>query len=167
MAARIAETYPQVRFTIVGYGNERDSLRELASKLGVESRIEFTGASGSVKDVYHGFDVFVLSSRHEGFANVIIEAMASGLPIVATDVGGAREAIEEGQTGFVVPPGDPEVLAERVGQLLADPALRCRMGRVGRERAVSQFSLEAMVRRYEDLYDELAGAVVAAGKLSM
>lgn len=155
MAARIVAVFPQATFKVVGAGPERDSLVQLANELGIGARVEFTGASGNTKDAYHTFDVFVLSSRNEGFANVIVEAMASGLPVVATDVGGAREAIDDGRTGFVVPAHDPEALAERVGRLLADPSLGQRMGRAGRERAVREFSLQAMVRRYDDLYREL------------
>jgi glycosyltransferase involved in cell wall biosynthesis len=158
MAARLLERFPNARFRVIGSGPEQDTLIQLARKLRIEERVDFTWASDNVREIYHSFDVFVLSSIHEGFANVIIEAMASGLPVVATDVGGAREAIEEGQTGFVVPPRHPEILAERVGRILADPLLRAKMGRAGRNRAVQQFSLRAMVRRYENLYDELIHA---------
>jgi glycosyltransferase involved in cell wall biosynthesis len=155
MAALILKTFPQAGFKVVGSGPERDTLVQLAKELGIGARVEFTAASDNIKAAYHTFDVFVLSSRNEGFANVIIEAMASGLPVVATDVGGAREAIEEGRTGFIVPPHDPDLLAERVGRLLSDPNLRQRMGLAGRERALRDFSLQAMVRRYDELYDEL------------
>jgi glycosyltransferase involved in cell wall biosynthesis len=158
MAARLLERFPDARFRVIGRGPEKDTLIQLARKLGIEERVDITWASDNVRDIYHSFDVFVLSSVHEGFANVIIEAMASGLPVVATDVGGAREAIEEGQTGFVVPTGDPEILAERVGRILEDPLLSAKMGRAGRNRAVQQFSLRAMVRRYDDLYDKLIRA---------
>jgi glycosyltransferase involved in cell wall biosynthesis len=155
MAARILERFPQATFRVVGDGPEEDVLVQLANELGIGARVEFTGASGNIKDTYHTLDVFVLSSLHEGFANVIIEAMASGLPVVATDVGGAQEAIEEGRTGFVVPPGYPDLLAERVGRLLADPGLRSRMGRAGLDRAVREFNLPAMIRRYDEFYGEL------------
>lgn len=163
MAAHTVKAFPQARFKIVGTGPERDSLMQLADALGIGPHVEFIAMSGNIRHAYHTFDVFVLSSGHEGFANVIIEAMASGLPVVATDVGGAREAIQESRTGFVVPPHDPEALAERVARLIADPILRLTMGRAGRERAAAEFSLQAMVRRYDDLYDEL----MRCGRLSV
>jgi glycosyltransferase involved in cell wall biosynthesis len=162
MAVRVSERHPNARFRVIGYGTERDALTSLANQLGIGDRIEFAGACSNVAEEYHRMDVFVLSSRHEGFANVIIEAMASGLPVVATDVGGAREAIDQGRTGFVVQSGDPVALADCVDRLLADSALRNQMGAAGREQAVREFSLEAMVRRYEQLYLEMAGVSTEA-----
>jgi glycosyltransferase involved in cell wall biosynthesis len=155
MAARVLDQFPQATFRIVGSGPEKHSLLQLANRLGISSRVEFAGATSNVKDAYLTFDVFVLSSHNEGFANAIVEAMASGLPVIATDVGGAREAIEEGRTGYVVPTHNPEALVEHVARLLTDPDLRSKMGRAGRERAVHLFSLEALVRRYDSFYSGL------------
>jgi glycosyltransferase involved in cell wall biosynthesis len=158
MAALVADLFPQATFKIIGSGPEKERLIRLANSLGISSRVEFLGASTNVKDVYHTFDVFVLSSRNEGFANVILEAMASGLPVIATDVGGAREAIENGRTGFIVPPHNPEALAQYVSRILADPGLRLEMGRAGRQRSVLVFGLEALVQRYDSFYRELMSA---------
>jgi glycosyltransferase involved in cell wall biosynthesis len=158
MAALVADLFPQATFKIIGSGPEKERLVRLANSLGISSRVEFLGASTNVKDVYHTFDVFVLSSRNEGFANVILEAMASGLPVIATDVGGAREAIENGRTGFIVPPHNPEALAQYVSRILADPGLRLEMGRAGRQRSVLVFGLEALVQRYDSFYRELMSA---------
>jgi glycosyltransferase involved in cell wall biosynthesis len=156
MAALVLERFPEATFKIIGQdGPEKASLLELAAELGITACVEFTSQHYNVNAVYHTFDVFVLGSAHEGFANVIVEAMASGLPVVATRVGGAPEVIEEGITGFMVPPRNPELLAERVGRLLADPCLRETMGLAGYVRAARDFSLQSMVSRYEKLYAEI------------
>lgn len=156
MAALVLERFPQATFKIIGHaGPEKASLLELAAELGITARVEFTIKQDNVNAAYHTFDVFVLGSAHEGFANVIVEAMASGLPVVATRVGAAPEVIEEGLTGFMVPPRDPELLAERVGRLLADPSLRETMGHAGYVRVIRDFSLQSMVARYDELYGEL------------
>jgi glycosyltransferase involved in cell wall biosynthesis len=155
MAARVHARHPRTRYVIVGYGPEQAALQRQARELGIQSSITFVGLAENVAAMYRQFDIFVLTSVHEGFANVIVEAMASGVPVVATDVGGAPDAIEEGECGYVVPPRDPAALANRACRLLDAEALRIQMGRAARNRALSHFSLDAMVRRYCDLYDEL------------
>jgi glycosyltransferase involved in cell wall biosynthesis len=98
-------------------------------------------------------DVFVLSSLNEGISNTILEAMASGLPVVATQVGGNAELVREGETGVLVPPGDPVALAAALRRYLRDPALRRAHAQAARERATASFSMEAMVRAYLGVYD--------------
>jgi glycosyltransferase involved in cell wall biosynthesis len=104
-----------------------------------------------------GVDVAVLASRgNEGIPNAVLEAMAAGKPVVATDTGGCREAVVDGVTGFLIPPGDAEALAERVRRLLDDEAVATQLGGAGRQRAESHFSLDAMIQEFASLYDGLA-----------
>jgi glycosyltransferase involved in cell wall biosynthesis len=155
MAAYVLNKWPKARFRIVGYGTELNSLKDLAADLGIVNQVQFVGASNSIANEYKCFDIFVLSSVHEGFANVIIEAMASGIPVIATNVGAASETIVEGKSGFMVPSRNPDALAARVNDLLQNPDLRKSMGDFGRQIAMRKFSLESMVKRYELLYLEL------------
>ncbi len=140
---------------IVGDGAERAFLEELARELGVSGRILWAGYRPDVHKLLPAFDVFVQPSRFEGLPTTVIEAMAAGLPVVATAVGGTPEVVEDGVTGLLVPPADPAALAQAINHLLGDPPLRLALGRAGRERAAKQFSVEQMVRQTEALYMEL------------
>jgi glycosyltransferase involved in cell wall biosynthesis len=100
-------------------------------------------------------DIFVLPSRNEGFSNSLIQAMASGLPCIATRVGGNAEALEEGASGFLIDSEDHQALAERLMLLLRDPQMARRMGRRGRQAAAERFGMTAMLARLMDIYDEL------------
>ncbi len=104
--------------------------------------------------LFAALDVYVLCSRSEGMPNTVLEAMASGVPVVSTQVGGADELIVPEETGLLVPPARPELLAQALGRLIDDPALRLRMGAAGKARATAQFSLAAMVKGYEAVYLE-------------
>jgi glycosyltransferase involved in cell wall biosynthesis len=99
--------------------------------------------------------VFVLGSLREGISNTVLEAMASGLPVIATDTGGNGELVDAGRTGVLVPPGDTAALADAIRAYVADPELRVRHGKQARERAVEQFSIAGMVDNYRRLYDQL------------
>ena len=104
------------------------------------------------------FSVFVLPSRAEGISNTILEAMASGLPVIATDVGGNRELVVDGETGFLVPSGDAGAIAGRLTWYRENPDALARHGRAGRERVLREFSLDVMVENYRRLYQEGTGA---------
>jgi len=140
---------------IVGDGVERALLEKLAGELGVSRRIVWAGYQPEVYNLLPAFDVFVQPSRFEGLPTTVIEAMAAGLPVVATAVGGTPEVVEDGVTGLLLPPADPAALAKAINHLLGDPPLRLALGRAGRERAARQFSVEQMVRQTEALYIEL------------
>jgi len=146
----------QPGLVIVGEGPLRVELERLAGSLGLADSVRMLGARPDVESVLVALDVFVLSSKSEGLSNTIIEAMASGLPVVATSVGGADELVEHGRTGLLVPREDPEALAEAVAALLDDAARRGEMGRAGRAKAEREFSLERMLAGYERLYLDLA-----------
>jgi glycosyltransferase involved in cell wall biosynthesis len=154
-AVLIRKIVPSINILIVGEGKERLKLIKLTQELGLTNCVKFLGLCREVEKILPIFDVFVLPSAYEGFSNVIIEAMACGLPVVATNVGGNAEAVVEGETGFVVPPHSSELLAERVIELLIKTDLAKQMGNRGRERVESMFNMEKMVNAYDILYQGL------------
>jgi glycosyltransferase involved in cell wall biosynthesis len=154
-ARRVKERAPEAAFVVAGEGQLLEDLRAYASELGIGGDTFFVGRCQRVAELLALSEVCVLSSKAEGFSNSILEYMAAGRPVVATDVGGAREAIEEGETGFVVPPGDDGGLGERVALLLADPERARRMGERGRRVVAERFSCEAQLANVESLYESL------------
>jgi sugar transferase (PEP-CTERM/EpsH1 system associated) len=142
----------RARFVLVGDGPERARLESLAG-----GAVKFLGEREDVPDLFRAFDLFVLPSLNEGVSNTILEAMASGLPVVATRVGGNVELVEEGRTGTLVPPGDAGALEAAVRRYLDDPALARAQGAAGRARVLERFGIDAMVRGYEAVYRRLAG----------
>jgi len=155
-ARRIGEAVPEAAFVLAGEGSQRESLIALAAELGLADRAFFTGRCAHVPELLAVSEVCVLSSNGtEGFSNSIIEYMAAARPVVATDIGGAREAIVEGETGHVIAPGDDAALAERVVSLLGDPARARRMGERGLQVVKEKFSCAAQVESVENLYERL------------
>jgi glycosyltransferase involved in cell wall biosynthesis len=154
-AARVHKAQPQAAFVLAGEGELTDSLRTLASQLGLERHVFFIGPCRNVAELLSVSDVCVLSSKAEGFSNSIIEYMAAGRAVVATDVGGAREAIIEGETGYLVEPGDDSMMAERIISLLADRERARQMGERGFMVVREKFSCEALLERTEELYERL------------
>jgi sugar transferase (PEP-CTERM/EpsH1 system associated) len=143
---------------LVGDGSLRDELEQHAAREHVRDDIVFLGARADVETVLASLDVFTLSSVSEGLSNVILEAMAAGRAVVATDVGGTDELVVDGSTGILVPPSNPTRLAEALRRLATDSSCRDRMGAAARQRAEQEFSLSRMVRRYEDYYEDLASS---------
>jgi glycosyltransferase involved in cell wall biosynthesis len=143
---------------VVGDGPIRAELEQHAVDAGVADRVYFLGERRDVPKLLQVFDVFVLSSRLEGLSLTLLEAAAAGLPIVATNVGGNSEVVVDGNTGFIVEPGDPGALAEAMSKVGSDPELARSMGKLGRKRVIEQYSLDAMVRRYDKIYHELLGS---------
>ena len=118
----------------------------------------FAGERGDVPDVMRGLDSFVLPSLAEGISNTILEAMASGLPVLATAVGANGELVLPGSTGHLVPPGDAGALADGLCQLAQDAAGAAALGRAGRQRVEQRFSLGSMVAAYESVYQRVLKA---------
>jgi len=137
---------------LVGDGPERGELEARAARLGLTERTTFLGERPDVERLLPGMDVFVLSSREEGIPNALLEAMAAGRPAVATAVGGTPEVLEDGVTGWLVPPADPAALADALEQTLAHPEEARRRGDAARRAAEERLSIDAMVRRHEDFY---------------
>jgi len=154
-AARVHATVPDAAFVIAGEGELMPSLRQLAIDLGIAEDVHFLGRCDDVASLLRASNVGVLSSKAEGFANAILEYMAAGLPVVATDVGGAREAIVEGETGFIVSSGDDEKMAERIVQILSDDVRARTMGARGTAIVFEKFGKEHHLRNTLELYDEL------------
>lgn len=160
--ALLRERHPGVRLVLVGDGPERAALERRAQALELGSRVRFLGERPDVERLLPAMDVFVLSSREEGIPNALLEAMAAGRPAVATAVGGTREILADGETGWLVPASSPPALAAALDDALSHPeeARRrgARAGAVARER----LSIEAMVRSHERFYRAAAGRGGAA-----
>ena len=145
-AARlITKDAPEIRFRIVGEGALRDELADRVTSMGLAGVVELTGVRDDIGALLAEIDVSVLTSLKEGCSNVVLESMAAGCPLVVTDIGGNSELVEDGVTGYLVPPGDAEGIARRVLELLRDPGLRREMGEAGRARVRSRFTAGRMV----------------------
>ena len=151
--AQVRERVPAVRLLLVGSGELRPDLEAQARSLGLAEVVTFSGLRADVPEILAALDVFVLPSLWEGMPNAVLEAMAAGLPVVATAVGGTPEAVVDRVTGLLVPPHDPDALARAIERLLGDPSLRREMGRAGRERVGRHFSIDQTVRRTQALYE--------------
>lgn len=157
-AARLKAAGERFRVLIAGEGPLRGSLEQRIAALDVADCVTLLGHVGEVEHLLAALDVYVLCSRSEGMPNTVLEAMACGVPVVSTRVGGADELVVDGATGLLVSPGRPDLLAAAVGRLLGDGPLREAMGAEGRARACREFSVEAMVGGYRDTYLQRAGA---------
>jgi glycosyltransferase involved in cell wall biosynthesis len=147
------------RLVLVGSGKDEAMLRGVAGESGVGERITFAGEHPDPRPFLGSADVFLLPSRQEGFSNAILEAMACGLPVIATDVGGNAEAIVNHRGGLIVEPQNPEALASAINQMAGNRAALQTMGRFNRERVVERFSLEASAQNLADWYFRRASAV--------
>ncbi len=153
-----------VRSEILGDGPLRGDLEALARNLGIADQVAFRGVVNTVPDVLAGSSLFVLPSIDEGLSLAIMEAMATGLPVLTTAVGGNPEVVADGETGRLVPARDPQALADAMLAMLADPAALAAMGRAGRQRIERHFDVARTVADYERLYrGEPAGQAVSAG----
>ena len=155
-AQQVRAAVPDSGFVLAGEGEQVPGLKSLASELGLQDRAFFIGRCAHVPQLLSISEVCVLSSKGvEGFSNSILEYMAAAKPVVATDVGGAREAISEGATGYVVQPEDSATMAARIISLLSDSEEARNMGIRGKQRVMEQFSCEAQLRNVEGVYDKL------------
>jgi glycosyltransferase involved in cell wall biosynthesis len=154
VAGRVAARIPAAHFLLIGDGDLRPSVEEAIRGKRLEGRFHLLGWRRDIPSIMKNLSVLVLTSLWEGLPRVIPEAMAAGLPVVATRVDGIPEVVRDGETGFLAEPHDVETLAQRVGELLTDRDLRFRMGEKART-AVGEFDIDAMVRRQEALYQEL------------
>jgi glycosyltransferase involved in cell wall biosynthesis len=152
---QIVNSNQDVRFLIVGTGPLEESLKMKARVLGIESYVHFTGFVEDLEGIWKALDIFVTTSLSEGLPLAVLEAMAMGKPVVATAVGGVREIVIQGVTGILVPPKSPASLAAALCSLLDCPSKRQKMGKKGRQRVLHNFSLDRMVRNYEEFYDLL------------
>lgn len=154
-AATLKARIPQLRLMVVGEGELRQTLQELAKRLGIHDRVVFTGFRQDVPTLTHLFDVAVLPSFFEGMGRAIIEAQAAGKPVIASCVGGIPDLIVEGQTGLLVEPGNVEQLAEAIWRLYTQPELRRQLGQAAQRAVDGRFEANAMVQQIVNLYDKL------------
>lgn len=150
-----ATAVPNALFVFAGDGPERDCLMELARDLGLESRVRFLGERQDIPRLLASCDLFVLPSLFEGLPMSVLEAMAAVKPIVATNVGGTNEAVIDGATGILVPPGDPVKLATAIRTLIEDQGFAARLAKAGKKRVVELFSSDAMVSGVSQVYEDL------------
>lgn len=154
-ARQLLNEFSDALFVIVGDGSDREKLERMAGELNIAKSIHFTGARNDMPGIYASLDVFVLASISEGMPMALLEAMASGQPVVATTVGAVPQIVVPGETGMLVQPGDPVELASAIATLLRDPVLRDRVARKGQTKVREGFSSQAMTQRYCKLYAEL------------
>jgi sugar transferase (PEP-CTERM/EpsH1 system associated) len=149
------EEYPNARLLVIGDGPEKQKLEKIWQNLPNQNQITFLGERLDIAQLYQSMDVFVLASQNEGISNTILEAMASGLPVIATSVGGNREVVTPYKTGLLVPPVNVEALKNAILYYIENPEEREKHGKNARIDAVKRFSLEKMSKKYESLYASL------------
>jgi len=154
-ARRIVDIGPDTNFVFLGDGELLEELKNLATRLGVEKNVTFLGWRPDVAEVMSIFDVFVLPSLNEGMGRVLVEAMALGKPVIASDVGGISDLVIHGRNGLLVPVADFDALADEIESLMTNSEKREKMGYEGKKMAVS-YSADSMVRKIDRLYRELA-----------
>ena len=151
---RVWQRDEDVLLVYVGQGSEGEKIRQKAARLNIEGRVKFLGWRNDIESILPLFDIFVLPSLNEGMGRVIVEAMASGLPVIASNTGGIPDLVAHGTNGYLVPPGDAAALAAAISILLENSELAERMGKFGRERC-KRFSLESMLDKLDRLYTEI------------
>jgi len=159
-ARTVCQQYPQARFLFVGDGILRSELERQAQDAGLADAIRFVGLipPSEVARYIGAMDVVVHASLREGLARVLPQGLIAGKPVISYDVDGAREVVKSGETGFLIPPQDVSALAGALNQLIADPALRTKLGAEGRRRYTDQFRHQEMTRRIRELYEQCLAA---------
>ncbi len=166
-AQRVSKAVPEVGFLLAGEGELQESIKQLAAQLEIAGSTFLLGRCDNIAQLLNVSDVCVLSSKAEGFSNSILEYMAAARPVVATDVGGAREAISEGENGYIVPSGNDELMAARIVSLLRDPAKARSMGEQGRRVVEEKFSSRRLIQNTEALYEKLLAKPVKIGSINI
>ena len=154
-ARKVVEEKPNTRFLIVGDGPLKKELKKLSNRLGLDEHVFFLGLRHDIPEILKSSDIFILPSVWEGLPNAVLEAMAAGLPIVATKTAGVPELVSEGETGFLAEPKNPDALAETIIRSLSHKEKLEEMGRIGRKRVEEFFSLEKMIKENELFYEGL------------
>jgi glycosyltransferase involved in cell wall biosynthesis len=155
-AAKLLKQYPDAEFLLVGDGPLRAGLEQMAAELGIKDKVLFVGERHDIPAMLASLDVSVLISASESLSNVILESMAAGVPVVATDVGGNPELVKNGETGLLVPAGDENKLVEALARLVRDAVLRAQFAGRSKEFARSHFHIDQIRRRFEQLYVTLS-----------
>lgn len=151
-AKTVLQKMPDVHFLIVGDGPLKNRLQQKAVGLGIDDAVEFAGFKKDMREVYPAIDILVFPSLWEPFGNVAVEAAAYSVPVIASNVGGIPEAVADGKTGILVPPGKTDKLAEAILYLLRNPDFSHRMGQAGRERVMRNFTSDHLIKELEKTY---------------
>ncbi len=149
----LRERIPELRLVVVGAGPQKAELEALVVALDLKSRVEFVGWQHDIQSYLDSWDLFILPSLQEGFGVAAVEAMSSGLPVIASRVGGLEEVIIDGKTGWLVEPGNPEALARQIQLVLYNQCERHQVAEAGRQFAMEHFSTETMVRKIRAIYE--------------
>lgn len=149
----VASAFPNFVLLVAGEGEQLSFLEKEATSLGIASNVKFLGFRSDIPSILEAMDVFILPSLSEGLPLSVLEALALQIPVVATNVGGIPEVIEEGVTGYLVPPRNPEALADNILSLLRHPEVAINIGRAGRRKMEKSFRLEKMIKDYQSLYE--------------
>ncbi len=165
-AARVLATGRDVEFVIAGAGPEESNLRRLAVALKIDSRVTFVPNLLDFGDALTAMDIFCLPSLQQGIGTIMLEAMAIGRPVIATRVGGIYQVVRDNQTGLLVPPSNSEALADRILELLDNPAQARAIGRAARSDVISEFGVAQMVSKTVDLYRELLESIASRRELA-
>ena len=155
--SKVVTCFPNFKLLIIGEGDQESTLRHEVVSMGLEETVEFLGFRNDIPELLNLLDVYICASVSEGLSLSILEAMAAGKPVIATEVGGNPELVIPGKNGFLVPPRNPDALAERIMVALKDKNLRQSMGQMGRRIVEERFSLERMIDNYQILYERLLG----------
>ena len=161
---KVLESFPRTKFVLVGDGQLKLKLENLAKELEISQTCMFLGFRDDIPQVLSSFDVFVLPSIMEGHPIAILEAMAMAKPIVASDINGIREQIENRRTGLLVPPGDPQALAKAINQMLKDRNKARKMGMEARKRVDEMYDIKRQVALHEEVYKEIREGEKASGR---
>jgi glycosyltransferase involved in cell wall biosynthesis len=153
-AAIIMKSIPNIRFVIIGDGPLQEKIESQIRDAKLMNQFKLLGKRSDVQLLLPGLDVFVLPSIREGFPISLLEAMSCGIPVIASNVGGTSEAIKD-DNGILVPPADPQVLAEKIQQLILDPKLAISLGKKARQYVVNNFNLDSIMQQYEELYEKI------------
>ena len=154
-AKRVINKFPDITFIIAGNGSQREKLGDLSIELGISDKVKFPGFRNDIPELLFVIDIFVLPSLWEGMPNVLLEAMAAGKPVIATDTGGSKDIIDSSINGILVEPGNSEALAEAILKLLEDPAQRQRLGESAKQTVKERFPIDKMISKTEQVYAQL------------
>jgi glycosyltransferase involved in cell wall biosynthesis len=155
-AVKVLEKFPRTNFILIGEGPLEEKLKQYANDLNISAQIKFLGLREDIPDIISILDISVLSSLTEGCSNAILESMAGGKPVIASNVGGNPELIVDGETGLIVPPRNPNMLADAECNLISDRVAAIKMGERGRDRVERLFSLDKIIAEFEEVYRSVA-----------
>lgn len=161
--SRVDESFPDAHLLIIGDGPDRNKLESMVADLDLDSRVHFTGMREDVPQLLDSFDVFVFPSHWEGLPGALLEAMAAGLPIVATRVTGNVELISHQESGLLVPPKEPDALAATIERVLSDPEFASWLGKQAQIQAFDNYTSRTMVEQFEEVYNDLTRSTLTQG----